>query len=191
MTATVAGIHLGPDTHANRPAAGTPPVGSLYSCSTHSLVYRTDGSTWSTWATLGSTAVTDATITTTDVTTNNVSTSKHGWAPKADGNAAHYLDGTGAYSTPAGSGGTVFDGKPFIWTPPGSANAKDDEFADGSSQSGPINGLDAKWSKHNLGTSGWLIFDDAQAPSCLLLDIPTGQAPTRRSTRPSRLATSG
>jgi hypothetical protein len=53
MTATVAGIHLGPDTHANRPAAGTPPVGSLYSCSTHSLVYRTDGSTWSTWATLG------------------------------------------------------------------------------------------------------------------------------------------
>ncbi len=40
----------------------------------------------------------------TDITTNNVSTSKHGLAPKSDGNAAHYLDGTGAYSTPSGSG---------------------------------------------------------------------------------------
>lgn len=40
----------------------------------------------------------------TDITTNNVSTSKHGFAPKLDNNAAHYLDGTGAYSTPAGGG---------------------------------------------------------------------------------------
>jgi hypothetical protein len=50
-------------------------------------------------------AVTDAKLSTSDVTTNNVSTSKHGFAPKGDGNAAHYLDGTGAYSTPAGGGG--------------------------------------------------------------------------------------
>jgi hypothetical protein len=92
--------------HAARPAASAIGAGGLYSCTTHSLVYQTDGvSTWSTWATLGGAAVTDATITTTDVTTNNVSTSKHGWAPKGDANAAHYLDGTGAYSTPAGSGG--------------------------------------------------------------------------------------
>lgn len=46
----------------------------------------------------------------TDITTNNVSTSKHGFAPKGDGNAAHFLDGTGAYSTPAGSGGNVSAG---------------------------------------------------------------------------------
>lgn len=40
-----------------------------------------------------------------DVTTDNVSTSKHGYAPKADGNAAHYLDGFGNWTTPAGGGG--------------------------------------------------------------------------------------
>jgi hypothetical protein len=109
MTATVAGIHLGPDTHANRPAAGTPPVGSLYSCSTHSLVYRTDGSTWVTWATLGGSAVTDATISVSDVTTNNVSSSAHGWAPKGDGTTTKFLNANGAYSTPAG-GSATFSG---------------------------------------------------------------------------------
>lgn len=55
MTATVAGIHLGLDTHANRPAANTVPDGSFYSCSTHSLVYKSNfaGNSWATWATLG------------------------------------------------------------------------------------------------------------------------------------------
>lgn len=55
MTATVAGIHLGIDTHANRPAANTVPDGSLYSCSTHNLVYKgnNSGNTWATWATVG------------------------------------------------------------------------------------------------------------------------------------------
>lgn len=56
MPATVAGVHLGPDTHANRPAANASglPIGSLYSCTDHSLIYKTDGSAWATWATLGS-----------------------------------------------------------------------------------------------------------------------------------------
>lgn len=55
MTATVAGIHLGIDTHANRPAANTVPDGSIYSCSTHSLIYKSNfaGNSWATWATLG------------------------------------------------------------------------------------------------------------------------------------------
>lgn len=52
---------------------------------------------------------TEAQISFTDITTNNVSTTKHGYAPKGDGNAAHYLDGTGAYSAPpaAASGSLV------------------------------------------------------------------------------------
>jgi hypothetical protein len=50
-------------------------------------------------------AVTDANLSTTDVTTNDVSTSKHGFAPKAPNDATKYLDGTGNYSVPAGSGG--------------------------------------------------------------------------------------
>lgn len=51
MPATVAGIHLGPDTHANRPAANAAglPVGSLYVCSDHNIIYQTDGSAWSNW----------------------------------------------------------------------------------------------------------------------------------------------
>lgn len=53
MAATVAGILLAGD-HASRPAATAPPVGSIYSCSDHALIYVTDGATWSTWATLGS-----------------------------------------------------------------------------------------------------------------------------------------
>lgn len=49
--------------------------------------------------------ITEAMLSTSDVTTLNVSTSKHGFAPKAPNDATKYLDGTGAYSVPAGGGG--------------------------------------------------------------------------------------
>lgn len=45
---------------------------------------------------------TDANLSLSDITTNNVSTTKHGFAPKAPSDATKFLDGTGAYSTPAG-----------------------------------------------------------------------------------------
>lgn len=54
MAATVAGILLTGD-HAGRPAAGSQPVGTLYSCTDHDLIYQDNGSTWNTWATLGGT----------------------------------------------------------------------------------------------------------------------------------------
>jgi hypothetical protein len=41
----------------------------------------------------------------TDVTTLNVSTSVHGLVPKATGVGTQFLDGTGGWSTPAGTGG--------------------------------------------------------------------------------------
>jgi hypothetical protein len=44
---------LGTGDHASRPAANTVGSGALYSCSDHDLVYQSDGSAWSTWATLG------------------------------------------------------------------------------------------------------------------------------------------
>lgn len=53
-TITVPGMLLTGD-HASRPAASAVGKGTLYSCSTHSLVYQSDGSSWSTWATLGET----------------------------------------------------------------------------------------------------------------------------------------
>lgn len=40
--------------HASRPSASAVGKGGLYSCTTHALVYQTDGSSWTTWATLGS-----------------------------------------------------------------------------------------------------------------------------------------
>lgn len=55
--------------------------------------------------TLGYAAVTDALLSTSDITTNNASTTKHGFAPKYPNDATKYLDGTGAYSVPAGGGG--------------------------------------------------------------------------------------
>jgi hypothetical protein len=50
-------------------------------------------------------AVTDALLSTSDITTNNASTTKHGFAPKYPNDATKYLDGTGAYTVPAGGGG--------------------------------------------------------------------------------------
>jgi hypothetical protein len=48
-------------------------------------------------------AVTEAKLTLADNTTANVSTSAHGFAPKSPNDATKYLDGTGAYSVPAGT----------------------------------------------------------------------------------------
>lgn len=50
-----------------------------------------------------------------DNTTNNASTSKHGFLLKLDNNSAHYMDGTGAWSTPSGSGAN--------WVASGSTNS--------------------------------------------------------------------
>ena len=38
--------------HASRPAASAIGSGGLYSCTDHALVYQTDGSSWTTWATI-------------------------------------------------------------------------------------------------------------------------------------------
>lgn len=57
---------------------------------------RSDG-TWN--------QVAGADLSLTDVDTNNVSTARHGFAPKLPNDDTVYLDGTGAYSTPAGGGG--------------------------------------------------------------------------------------
>ena len=43
--------HLLTGNHASRPAANAVPEGALYSCTTHNIVYQSDGvSTWSNWA---------------------------------------------------------------------------------------------------------------------------------------------
>jgi hypothetical protein len=54
--------HIIKGTHAARPAATAVPVGTLYSCSDHALIYQSDGATWTTYATLGSTETLPATL---------------------------------------------------------------------------------------------------------------------------------
>lgn len=54
------------------------------------------------------TSAAESSVTFTDITTNNVSTAKHGFAPKAPNDGTKYLDGTGAYTVPvAGQPGQV------------------------------------------------------------------------------------
>lgn len=48
---------LGPDTHANRPAATAVPSGTLYSCTDHIKIYKSDGATWSDYADVGGTGI--------------------------------------------------------------------------------------------------------------------------------------
>lgn len=43
----------------------------------------------------------DRNLQTSDITTNNVSTTKHGFAPKGDGSTTKFLNANGAYSTPS------------------------------------------------------------------------------------------
>jgi len=69
----------------------------------------------------GDQTISDATITFTDITTGNVSSAKHGFAPKGDGTTTKFLNANGAYSTPAGGGdvtkvGTPVDNQVGVWT---------------------------------------------------------------------------
>lgn len=50
MTTRVTDILPPAGTHGSRPAATAVPAGSLYECTTHSLIYRSDGTAWATWA---------------------------------------------------------------------------------------------------------------------------------------------
>lgn len=88
-----------------------------------------------------------------DNTDLNASTLKHGLLPKLDGTATKYLDGSGAWSTPAGSGGGGGGGFPVNynkWDPdaaPSSAGADDDEFADAAGA-----GVPSGWTEVDHGT---------------------------------------
>lgn len=62
--------------------------------------------------TMSISAVVESDITLADNTTNNSSISNHGFLKKLDNNAAHYMDGTGNWGTPGGSG-TVNSGSQY------------------------------------------------------------------------------
>lgn len=105
-----------PDLTANRPSAGD--AGRLFFSTDEGKTYRDNGVTWDDCSDTGdvitvagrtgAVALTEADLTTSDITTNNVSITKHGLAPKAPNDVTKFLNGTGAYSIPAGiTSGTV------------------------------------------------------------------------------------
>jgi hypothetical protein len=170
MVATVAGIHLGLDIHANRPAGNAVPDGSFYSCSTHGLIYKSDfaGNSWATWATLGGTGLADmGTFTYLDATEAAApATPASGKArlyAKTDGRI-YSKDDAGTEYGPfdvAGGGGGSTGGFP-VDVAPTTAHAKDDEFS-GSS-------LDPKWTNPlstDHGAAGIIV-----AGGALKLDAP-------------------
>ena len=57
-------------------------------------------------------AVVEGDLGLTDITTANATTSAHGFLPKLDNNSAHFLNGAGAWSTPAGGGGSLLGSVP-------------------------------------------------------------------------------
>ncbi|PWU04518.1 MAG: hypothetical protein C5B51_16565 [Terriglobia bacterium] len=60
---------------------------------------RYNGSVWTIQA------FPDVSLSVTDVTTNNSSNTAHGFLPKLDNNSSHFLNGQGAWATPASGGG--------------------------------------------------------------------------------------
>ncbi len=66
-------VLFGTGIHSARPAASSVGKGGLYSCTTHSLVYQTDGSSWTTWATLTGSGFADPMTTRGDTIYRNAS----------------------------------------------------------------------------------------------------------------------
>lgn len=128
---TVAGIHQGADTHANRPAANAVTAGTLYSCSDHDLIYISNGSAWSTYATVGgagsSPLTTKGDVYVYGSDDDRLPVGTNGHVLTADSAQALGVK----WAAPSGGGG----GPSYlnlIDEPPGSPDAFDDEFDDAS-----------------------------------------------------------
>lgn len=144
MTATVAGIHLGLDTHANRPAANTVPDGSFYSCSTHSLIYKSNfaGNSWATWATLSGGLADQGAFTYLDATEAAApATPASGFAriyAKADGRIYSKDDAGVEYGPFDAAGGA---GGPLLYVDATALHADGDDFDDASLTGWTLSGI--------------------------------------------------
>lgn len=103
-------------------------------------------------------------------------------AAATTGTIARGKEGTTGVSHASGAkvvnGPTTTDVKALrgINIPAVAPSTLDDEFDDTTGNSGPANGLNARWSKRNMGTAGWSILDNSKAPGAFGFDIPTGQS---------------
>lgn len=71
--------------HSARPAANAVGTGTLYSCTTHALIYQSDGSTWSTWSNVAGTGFANPMTTQDDVIVGGASGTPGRLAKGSDG----------------------------------------------------------------------------------------------------------
>ena len=158
---TLPGVLLTGD-HASRPAATAVATGTLYACSTHDLIYQSDGSSWATWSDVSGASV-GVLTTAGDILYRDGS----GLQRLAIGTAGQVLTVNGGATAPswtaaAGGGGSGFglDRSSFDGT-------YGDDFTGAS--------LNAKWSRHNQ-TAGEETYQDGGAASALRVAYSTAAA---------------
>lgn len=180
--ATDASRYVGATT-SGAPASGTFAVGDFVITQDGNVYICTTAGSPGTWTQVGAAAATDSDAIHDNVAaeisaiTEKGSPASGDWLLIEDAADSDNKKKVDWANLPAGGGGgAVFDEKPFIHTPPSTADTIDDEFNDATDMSGPTNGLDAKWTKQNLGTASWLVHDDDIAPGMLLFDIPASES---------------
>lgn len=94
----------GPTTNVDLPASGV--TAATYGDASHVGQVAVNAEGIITTASSVAIAITEAGLSLSDVTTDNVSTARHGFVPKAPNVVTQYLDGTGAFSVPGTTGGT-------------------------------------------------------------------------------------
>ena len=133
-------------------------------------------------------AATDANISMSDITTNNVSTTKHGFAPKAPNDATKFLDGTGAYSTPAG-GAPGGSGTEIQYRNAGAFAAMSGSAWDDTNRaltmtgatvttSNPVQSFTQTWNAGGVTFTGWKlnVTNTASAAGSMLTDFQVGSS---------------
>lgn len=124
-------VVLGTGIHASRPAASAVGKGGLWACSTHGLIYQTDGSSWTTWATLGAAA--SGSITASGYTQSTAkmlgrSTASTGAIEEITVGSGLSLS-AGSLTATGGAGPTIASGPWYApWCAPAVPDAKDAEF---------------------------------------------------------------
>lgn len=103
--------HLLTGVHGSRPAANAVPAGTLYACSTHGLIYQSDGSsTWSTWATVTGSGFANPMTTAGDLITGGASGAPGRLAVGSNGQILSVVAGAPAWAAAGGGSGlTVVD----------------------------------------------------------------------------------
>jgi hypothetical protein len=146
-TITMLGMLL-TGTHAARPAANTVGTGSLYACSTHSLIYQSDGSSWATWANVAGSGLTDPMTTRGDIIVRNASNVT---ARLGIGSSGKVLqsDGTDiAWTTPSAGGQEFNEGAAAALT-----NATSTGDAGGRADGFPGTSLSGSWTREATALS--------------------------------------